>query len=112
VLENGDNFRGCFYVRDKDTVLVRVFGACLFRIGTLGSTMKTRGPAMFRIGLMALSAISLTCASAKAIDNAAAANAAAAFDQFGVAGLAVAGRAAAGYGYPPFGPSGHLSHDC
>jgi hypothetical protein len=54
---------------------------------------------MLKIGLTALSAISLTCASANAVDNAAAA-----FDQFGVAGLAVAGRAAAGYGYPPFGP--------
>jgi hypothetical protein len=59
---------------------------------------------MFKIGLMALTAIPLTFASAKAIDNAAAANAAAAFGQFGVAGLAVAGQAPAGYGYGPFGP--------
>ena len=59
---------------------------------------------MFKIGLTAVSAILLTFASAKAIDNAAAANAAAAFGQFGVAGLAVAGQAPAGYGYGPFGP--------
>jgi hypothetical protein len=59
---------------------------------------------MFKIGLMALSAILLTFASAKAVDNAASANAAAAFGQFGLAGLAVAGRAPAAYGYPPFGP--------
>jgi hypothetical protein len=58
---------------------------------------------MFKIGLMALSAILLTFASAKAVDNAASANAAAAFGQFGLAGLAVAGRAPAAYGYPPFG---------
>ena len=69
------------------------------------STMKTRGPAMFKIGLMALTAIPLTFASAKAIDNAAAANAAAAFGQFGLAGLAVAGQAPAGpFGPPVFGP--------
>ena len=66
--------------------------------------MKTRGPAMFKIGLTALSAIPLTFASAKAVDNAASANAAAAFGQFGLAGLAVAGRAPSGYGFPPFGP--------
>ena len=59
---------------------------------------------MFKIGLLALSAIPLTFASAKAVDNAASANAAAAFGQFGLAGLAVAGRAPDGYGYPPFGP--------
>ena len=59
---------------------------------------------MFKIGLMALSAIPLTFASAKAVDNAASANAAAAFGQFGLAGLAVAGRAPAGYGYLPYGP--------
>ena len=57
---------------------------------------------MFKIGLTALSAIPLTFASAKAIDDAAAANAAAAFGQFGLAGLAVAGRAPAGYEYPSF----------
>ncbi len=66
--------------------------------------MKTRVPAMFKIGLMTLSAIALTFASAKAVDNAAAGNAAAAFGQFGLAGLAVAGQAPPGYGYPPFGP--------
>jgi hypothetical protein len=59
---------------------------------------------MFKIGLMALSAIPLTFASAKAVDNAASANAAAAFGQSGLGGLAVAGRAPDGYGYPPFGP--------
>lgn len=59
---------------------------------------------MFKIGLTAVSAILLTFASAKAVDNAASANAAAAFGQFGLAGLAVAGRAPAAYGYPPFGP--------
>jgi hypothetical protein len=59
---------------------------------------------MFKIGIMALAAIPLTFASAKAIDNAASANAAAAFGQFGLAGLAVAGQAPAGYGYGPFGP--------
>ena len=59
---------------------------------------------MLKIGLMALIAIPLTFASAKAVDNAAAANAAAAFGQFGLAGLAVAGQAPAGYGYGPFGP--------
>src|ERR1700730_6346047 len=67
--------------------------------------MKTRVPAMFKIGLTALIAIPLTFASAKAIDTAAGADtAAAAFGQFGLAGLAVAGRAPAGYGYGPFGP--------
>ena len=55
---------------------------------------------MFKIGLVALSALPLTFASAKAVDNAASANAAAAFGQFGVGGLAVAGRAPTG----PFGP--------
>jgi hypothetical protein len=59
---------------------------------------------MFKMGLMALTAIPLTFASAKAIDNAASANAAAAFGQFGLAGLAVAGQAPAGYGYGPFAP--------
>ena len=59
---------------------------------------------MFKIGLMALSAILLTFGSAKAVDDAASANAAAAFGQFGLAGLAVAGQAPAGYGYGPFGP--------
>jgi hypothetical protein len=59
---------------------------------------------MFKIGLTALSAILLTFASAKAVDNAASANAAAAFGQFGLAGLAVAGRAPAGDVFPPFGP--------
>jgi hypothetical protein len=44
---------------------------------------------MFKIGLTAL-AITLTFASAKAVDNAASANAAAAFSQFGLQGLAVA----------------------
>jgi hypothetical protein len=57
---------------------------------------------MFKIGLMALSAIPLTFASAKAFDTAASDNAAAAFGQFGLAGLALAGRAPAAY--PPFGP--------
>jgi hypothetical protein len=66
--------------------------------------MKTRRPAMFKIGLTALSAILLTFASAKAIDNAASDNAAAAFGQFGLAGLAVAGQAPAGYGYGPGPP--------
>ena len=66
--------------------------------------MKTRGPAMFKIGLTALIAIPLTFASAKAVDNGAGANAAAAFGQYGLAGLAVAGQAPAGYGYGPFGP--------
>jgi hypothetical protein len=76
-----------------------------FRIGALESTMKTRGPAMFKIGLMALSALPLTFGSAKAVDNAASANAAAAFGQFGVAGLALAGRAPTGpFGSPEFGP--------
>jgi len=56
---------------------------------------------MFKMGLAALSAILLTFASAKAIDNAASDNAAAAFGQFGLAGLALAGRAPAGY--PAFG---------
>ncbi len=56
---------------------------------------------MFKIGLLALTAIPLTFASAKAVDNGPSANAAAAFGQFGVAGLAVAGR---GYEYSPFGP--------
>ena len=55
---------------------------------------------MFKIGLVALSALPLTFASAKAVDNTASANAAAAFGQFGVGGLAVAGRAPTG----PFGP--------
>jgi hypothetical protein len=64
--------------------------------------MKTR--VLFKIGLTALSAIPLTFASAKAVDDAAAGNAAAAFGQFGLAGLSVAGRAPPGYGYPPFGP--------
>jgi hypothetical protein len=85
----------------------RVPGARLFRMRALESTMKTRGSAMFKIGLTALSAIPLTFASANALDgNAASANAAAAFGQFGLAGLAVAGRAPApaGYGYPPFNP--------
>jgi hypothetical protein len=59
---------------------------------------------MFKIGLTTLSAILLTFASAKAVDNAASANAGAAFGQFGLAGLAVAGRASAEYGYSPFGP--------
>ena len=59
---------------------------------------------MFKIGLTALSAITLTFASAKAVDNAASVNAAAAFSQFGLQGLAVAGRAPDGYEYPPFGP--------
>ena len=59
---------------------------------------------MFKIGLMALSAILLTFGSAKAVDDAASANAAAAFGQFGLAGLAVAGQAPAGYEYGPFGP--------
>ena len=59
---------------------------------------------MFKIGLMALSAIPLTFGSAKAVDDAASANAAAAFGQFGLAGLAVAGQAPAGYRYGPFGP--------
>jgi hypothetical protein len=57
---------------------------------------------MFKIGLAALSAIPLTFASAKAIDNAASANAASAFGQFGLAGLAVAGRAPATFEYPSF----------
>ena len=57
---------------------------------------------MFKIGLMAVSAILLTFASAKAVDDAASANAAAAFGQFGLAGLAVAGQVHAEY--PPFGP--------
>jgi hypothetical protein len=70
----------------------------------LESTMKTRGPAMFKIGLTALIAILVVFSSAKAVDNAAAANAATAFGQFGLGGLAVAGQAPAGYGYPPFGP--------
>src|ERR1700730_8956132 len=56
---------------------------------------------MFKIGLTALSAILLTFASAKAVDNAAAANAAAAFGQFGVAGLSVAGQVRPEY--PSFG---------
>jgi hypothetical protein len=52
---------------------------------------------------MALAAVPLTFASAKAVDSAASANAAAAFGQFGLAGLAVAGQAPAGFfGYPPF----------
>jgi hypothetical protein len=51
--------------------------------------LKTREPAMFKIGLTAL-AITLTFASAKAVDNAASANAAAAFSHFGLQGLAVA----------------------
>jgi hypothetical protein len=54
---------------------------------------------MFKIGLLALAAIPLTFASAKAIDNAGSDYAAAAFGQFGVAGLAVAGQASAGYPY-------------
>jgi hypothetical protein len=66
--------------------------------------LKTREPAMFKIGLMALSAILLTFASAKAVDNAASANAAAAFGQFGLQGLAVAGRAPDGNVFPPLGP--------
>jgi len=57
---------------------------------------------MFKIGLMALTAIPLTFASAQAIDNAASDYAAAAFGQFGVAGLAVAGQVHAEY--PSFGP--------
>jgi hypothetical protein len=40
---------------------------------------------MFKIGLTAVSAILLTFASAKAVDNAASANAAAAFGEFGLA---------------------------
>jgi hypothetical protein len=59
---------------------------------------------MFRIGLTAVSAILLTFASAKAVNNAASANAAAAFGEFGLAGLAVAGRTPTGDGFPPFGP--------
>jgi hypothetical protein len=57
---------------------------------------------MFKIGLLALSAIPLTFASAKAIDNAASANAAAAFGQFGLAGLAVAGQIPAPFGEPVY----------
>jgi hypothetical protein len=60
---------------------------------------------MYKIGLMVLSAISLTFASAKAVDNAAGANAAAAFGQFGLTGLAVAGRAPATFEYPSYYPS-------
>jgi len=66
--------------------------------------MKTKGPAMFKIGLTALVVAPLAFTSAKASDNAAADNAAAAFGQFGLNGLAVAGAAPAGYGYAPFGP--------
>ncbi len=62
---------------------------------------------MFKIGLTALSAIPLTFASAKAVDNAASANAAAAFGQFGLAGLAVAGRAPAEN--LSFGPPGYTT---
>ena len=62
---------------------------------------------MIKIGLMALIAMPLTFASAKAFDNTASNDAAAAFGQYGVAGLAIAGRAPPGYGYPlPFGPHG------
>jgi hypothetical protein len=64
-----------------------------------------RGATMYKIGLTALSAVLLTSASAKAIDNAAGANAAAAFGQFGLAGLAVAGQAPAIFAYPSFYPS-------
>jgi hypothetical protein len=58
-----------------------------------------------KIALMALSAIPLTFASAKAVDNAAGVNAAAAFGQFGLGGLAVAGQAPATFEYPSFYPS-------
>jgi hypothetical protein len=64
---------------------------------------KREKPAIFKIGLIALSAIPLTFASAKAVDNDASAKAAAAFGQFGLQGLAVAGRPTE-YGFPPFGP--------
>jgi hypothetical protein len=60
---------------------------------------------MSKVGLMALSGILLTFASAKAVDNAATANAATAFGQFGLGGLAVAGRAPATFEYPSFYPS-------
>src|SRR5437588_13131879 len=64
--------------------------------------MKTRGPAMFKIGPMALAAIPLTFESAQAVDNTASAYAAAAFGQFGLAGLAVAGQVRPEY--PSFSP--------
>ena len=56
---------------------------------------------MHKIGLVALSAVLLTSASAKAaVDDAAGANATAAFGQFGVAGLTVAEQAPATFEYP------------
>ncbi len=98
--------QGALYVTPRCPA-VQVFGACLFGVGTLASMIKPRVPAMFKIGLTALSAIPLTFASAKAVDNAASANAAAAFAQFGVGGLAVAGQAPAGpFGPPVFAPAG------
>lgn len=64
---------------------------------------------MFKIGLVALSVIPLTFASAKALDNAASDYAAAAFGQFGLNGLAVAGQVRAEYpafGQPVYAPVG------
>ncbi len=55
---------------------------------------------MFKVGLEALAAMALTCASAKAFDNAGADRAAAAFALFGLQGLAVAGRTRGDEGFP------------
>ena len=55
---------------------------------------------MVKTGLMALTTIPLTFASARAVDDVASAYAAAAFGQYGLAGLAVAGQVHV----PPFGP--------
>lgn len=57
---------------------------------------------MVKVGLMALVAIPLTFASAKAFDNLGSERAANAFAQFGLQGLAVTGRASVSNGIEPF----------
>ncbi len=59
---------------------------------------------MFKIGITALVAVTLTFASAKALDNSGAYRAAGAWALFGLQGLAVAGQMPAGEVFPQFGP--------